>query len=95
EDYISAHAKKDFSKIFDQYLRTVQIPELEYKLEGHTLSCRWTNCIKGFNMPLKIHFNGDNWVTPTEDWQRFTLRPGSDMTLTVDRNFYIGIKQVN
>ena len=31
EDYISKESGKDFSKIFDQYLRTTKIPVLEYR----------------------------------------------------------------
>jgi aminopeptidase N len=95
ETYISQHAKKDFSKIFDQYLRTTQIPVFEYKQEGQTLSYRWSNCVPGFDMPVKIHFNGETWLNPTENWQQLSLHPGADSSLTVDRNFYVGVKKTD
>jgi len=89
EDYISKTSKINFSKVFDQYLRTIQIPLLEYKINGHTLSYRWTNCIRGFNMPLKIHFKETRWIKPTEKWQILSLYPEGDNRFSVDRNFYI------
>jgi aminopeptidase N len=55
EDYFSTKSKIDFSKVFDQYLRTIQIPTLEYKIEGYSLSYHWTNCVPGFDLP-----NGSN-----------------------------------
>lgn len=71
EDYISTQAGFDYSKVFDQYLRTTQIPKFEYYFEGNTISFRWTNCVDGFNLPLalrkgKTHIK----ITPTTTWQR-------------------------
>ncbi|HET6252505.1 MAG TPA: M1 family metallopeptidase [Puia sp.] len=71
EDYMSRYAGKDFSKIFDQYLRTTQIPVLTYQTDGDVISYRWTNCVKGFNMPVRVFVGGlpEKWIYPTEDWQ--------------------------
>jgi len=41
EDFISLHSGIDLSKVFDQYLRTVQIPVLEYKITKEHLSYRF------------------------------------------------------
>ncbi len=92
ENYISAQSKIDLSKVFDQYLRTTQIPVLEYKQDGYTISYRWTNCVKGFSMPLKINFNGERWIKPTEEWQKLTVPSGGDNNFSVNRNFYINVK---
>ena len=78
EAYISRYAKKDLSKIFDQYLRTTKIPVLEYKMNSNTLvSYHWTNCVKGFNMPIRVTVAGqpELWITPTEDWNTLSLTP--------------------
>jgi aminopeptidase N len=92
EDYISKQSGIDFSKVFEQYLHNTAIPVLEYKMETNKLSYRWTNCISGFNMPLKIHLGGtDLWIKPTEEWQSMTTAPGN---LLVDRNFYIDTKKI-
>lgn len=93
EDYISSHAKKDFSKVFDQYLRTTKIPVLEYKINGTTLSYRWTNCVTGFNMPLKITTGKQQWIQPSEEWK--TLETPAGAEFKADRNFYIDLKKAD
>ena len=78
EEYMSQYAHKDLSKIFDQYLRTVKIPMLSYQSNGETISYRWSNCVKGFNMPVKVYIGGGpaTWIRPTDDWQ--TMKAGTD-----------------
>ena len=95
EDYISKQSKLDLSKIFDQYLRTTQVPILEYKLDGYKLTYRYDSCVKGFNMPLKIKFKTEQWIKPTEQWQTLNLYPEGDNTFSVDPNFYIKTKKVD
>ena len=92
EDYISKTSGIDFSKVFDQYVRTTQIPVLEYKVKGNKLSYRWTNCVKGFNMPLKINFGGEKWISPTQKWKTLKIKKGNINTFSADRNFYINTK---
>jgi aminopeptidase N len=77
EAYMSQYAHKDFSKIFDQYLRSVKIPVLVFETNGDIVSYRWGNCVKGFNMPVKVYLGGlpEQWITPTEDWQ--TIKSGT------------------
>jgi aminopeptidase N len=95
EDYISTQSKINFSKVFDQYLRATQIPTLEYKIDGDKLSYRWTDCIQGFDLPLKISFKGEHWIKPTESWQTLNLYPEGNTKFSVDRNFYINTKKVD
>ena len=95
EDCISKQAKIDFSKVFDQYLRTTQIPVLEYKIDGYKLSYRYTNCVQGFNLPLKITFKTEQWIKPTEEWKILNLYPEGDNKFSVDPNFYIKTKKVD
>jgi len=95
EDYISEQSGKDVSKIFDQYLRTTKIPVLEYKFTGDNMYYRWSHCVTGFNMPVKLAgINGD-WLKATEDWK--TVAVTADILkdgLKIDRNFYITVKKV-
>lgn len=95
EDYINTKSKINFSKVFDQYLRTAQVPTLEYKQNGYTVQYRYSNCIPGFNMPLKINFKGSRWIKPTEEWKSLSMYPEGDSTFSVDRNFYINTKKVD
>ena len=96
ENYISKQSGKDLSKIFDQYLRTPQIPQLEYKIKGSSFSYRWKNCIKGFNMPVRIFSGGhQRWIMPTTEWQTQKMADWFDeKSFSIDKNFYITEKKV-
>ena len=85
DNYNIQFAKKDFSIIYDQYLRTIQVPVLEYKLQNNLLHYRYQNCVAGFNMPLKIK-NSNGWLKPTEEWQ---TKKYKKREFAVDENFYI------
>ncbi len=95
ENYISSQAKINFSKVFDQYLRTAKVPILEYRLKKNKLSYRYTNCIQGFNMPLKVNFNSMQWIHPTQQWQSINASAGGNNIFSVDPNFYIKTKKVD
>jgi predicted metalloprotease with PDZ domain len=92
ENYIIKKSGKDLSRLFDQYLRTTQIPILEYKIEGDKFSYRWTNCINGFNMPVKLA-NSDKWISPVTDWKQMALTAGMKDDFKIDNNFYITVKK--
>ena len=94
ENYISTESKINFSKVFDQYLRTTQVPVLEYKLIGSQLKYRYTNCIKDFRLPIKINFNGQKWIKPTQSWQSLNIPAKAVSDFSADVNFYIITKKV-
>jgi aminopeptidase N len=92
EAYISKQSGKDFSKVFDQYLRATKIPQLEYKIKGDMLSYHWANCIPGFEMPLRLE--GGDWLRPAAEWKNVSMT--ADMKskgLVVDKNFYVKVKK--
>jgi len=93
ENYINQTSGIDFSTLFDQYLHTTQIPVFEYIVKGDRLFYRWDNCVKGFNLPLKINFAGEKWIQPTEKWKTLKGEKGLNAEFAVDRNFYIKTKQ--
>jgi aminopeptidase N len=97
ENYISRQSGKNLSKIFDQYLRTKQVPQLEYKIRGSSFSYRWSNCIKGFKMPIKIFSGGkERWVTPGQEWQTQKMAYWfNEQSFSIDKNFYITAKKIN
>ena len=86
EKFICRDSKKDLSKVFDQYLRTTQVPVLEYMIDKNKMKYRWTNCVAGFDMPIKIHAGKSMWLHPTDKWKTTTV---DDTSITVDRNFYV------
>lgn len=89
ESYIGKNAGIDLSKVFDQYLRTTNIPLLRYKLNGKTASFHYERVVKGFAMPIRVNINGKEMkITPTETPQ--TLDFAEEIkTFEVNRNFYI------
>ncbi|XRE44171.1 Peptidase M1 family protein [Tenacibaculum discolor] len=92
EQYIIEKSGIDLSKVFDQYLRTVKIPEFEYTIKNKELKYRWNNVVKGFDMPLRISVNGKSiLLTPTENWQTKTIKASS---IKIDKNYYINSKSV-
>ena len=91
EDYFSQKSGKDLSKIFDQYLRTTQIPILELKADGDKIKFKWTNCIAGFNMSVKL--TTGQWINPTTTEQKIKLEGSNFSNVDVDKNFYINVKK--
>jgi aminopeptidase N len=94
EDYISDESGINFSKVFDQYLKTIQIPVLEYKKVNNRIYYRWTNCVDHFNMPLKVYNNKGKliFIHPTPVFQK---APKDLKEIKVDQNFYVETKDVS
>ena len=95
ESYISQQSGINFSKTFDQYLRTTKIPALEYKIHKNKLQYRWTNCVSGFDLPLKIEWHGEHWIKPTEAWTTLKGPKGGSNQFLPDRNFFITTKMAD
>jgi aminopeptidase N len=93
EDYMATKSGKKLDKIFDQYLRTTQIPLLEIKTDGDKMKFRWTNCIAGFDMPVRLT-NGQ-WIHPTTSEQKLKIEGANFDSVTADPNFYIQVKKID
>ena len=91
-EQMSLHYRKagiDFSKLFDQYLRTTNIPLLKYKVNGKTVAFNYERVVKGFAMPIRVAINGEEVVIkPSELNQTFEFSEDIK-TFEVNRNFYI------
>lgn len=90
-EFINRYTKKDFTKIFEQYLKTIQIPKLDYSIQDTVLKYRWENCVEGFSMPLRITLDGKNFqfIYPTNQWQNLKNPGTSSKDFQVDRNYFI------
>lgn len=95
EQYISKKAGIDFSHVFDQYLRTVKVPEFHYRLSaGGNLEFKWENVVEGFDMPLRIYFGEQSvMLNPTTDVQIVQLQSGIE-SINIDQNYYVISKNV-
>ena len=89
ENYILKQSDLDLSTFFEQYLRTTDVPTLEYFFEGNKFAYRWINAVPGFNMPLKVKLNdNEQWIKPTTNWtHEFTQENNKE--LIIDSNFYV------
>ncbi|MFT4033438.1 MAG: M1 family metallopeptidase [Siphonobacter sp.] len=93
ETFMSTFLELDLGKIFDQYLRDIRIPTLEYTFKNGKLEYRWTNCVPGFAMPVKVKLgNSTVNLTPTTDWKRQSAK--GNTSLTVDINYYVKSKAI-
>jgi aminopeptidase N len=97
QDYISAQAHMNFSKIFQQYLLTTRIPVLEYKFANGRLAYRWTNVVPGFAMPVKVAVGDARYgvLRPTEAWRTLPKVALASDSLAVDPNFYVQVKRLS
>ena len=92
EKYISKTVNYDLSSVFDQYLRDIRIPTLEYKIEDNRMFYRWTNVIDGFNMPIEIKINNKSKIIyPSEKFDFLKLKENS---IEFDEDYYVLIKEL-
>ncbi|HMO15595.1 MAG TPA: M1 family metallopeptidase [Pirellulaceae bacterium] len=94
EDYISERSGIDLTKFFDQYLRTTQIPQFVYEIEGNVLKYRYENTIDGFSYPLDVQVNGEVMrLKPSQEMSTFTSSTEIEL-VQVDRNFYVEVREL-
>ena len=95
EDYVSREAEFDFSKVFDQYLRTTDIPELKYEIDDKTLSYQIENAVDGFEIPARGTINGKP-VDLKLSKETQTLEFDSAVeSFELDRNFLINVESAD
>ena len=94
ENFLSEETGKDLSAFFDQYLRTNDLPLLEYHFDGKEIKYRYTQTVEDFDMPVRVFLDGkEHWIFPEKNskWKTEKLR-GKE--LTIDTNFYIESKAI-
>lgn len=93
EDYLSQHTGRDLSAFFNQYLRDVRIPVLEYAYQGDKLRYRWANSVADFNMPVKAFINGkESMLEPTTNWKEMQGQK-KNASFKLDPNYYVTARQ--
>lgn len=98
-DYFNKATGKDYTYLFDQYLRYPTIPVLVLEVQavdsGLRVSYKWAADVNGFHMPVKIAMAKDSfgWIYPTTDWQTMNINRMRPDALKVDTTeFYIGVR---
>jgi aminopeptidase N len=91
ENFMSERTGINLQHFFDQYLRDVRIPVFEYYVRGEELTFRWTNCVKGFDMPLKIYVSGKPLnINPKGMFSTVKLE-SANAEIKVDPGYYVGV----
>lgn len=64
----------NLTPVFNQYLKTVDIPVLKYSVGKNTLTYSWENVADGFNMPVDIEIASKKIrLYPTKDKQNYSI----------------------
>ena len=91
----------DYTPVFDQYLKTIQIPELEYSIskDNKKVSFRYVNCLPGFNLPISIQEKQVSVkLFPTDQWKEVNIQPKQASLITpvnMEFRYYITTKKVD
>ena len=69
-EFFNRRTGKNFTPIFNQYLRHTALPVLELKFADGNVSYRWKTDETGFAMPIRVGTKA-NWqlIRPTTEWQ--------------------------
>ncbi len=95
EKYILEKGKINISGFFDQYLRTIKIPILEYHIENDKINYRFTNTVENFSMPVKVNINGKNiFLKATNSTKTYHNSTGRIQEFSIDKNYYINHKPI-
>jgi aminopeptidase N len=90
ENYLSDKTGINLQRFFDQYLRDIRIPVFEYYVKGDVLTFRWNNCVRGFDMPLKIFVSGkEMYISPKPMFSTVKLET-ANAEIKVDPGYYVG-----
>ena len=92
EEYISDNIGFDLKYVFDQYLRDIRIPVLEYFIKDGELNFRWAETIDGFDMPIEVIVDDNKkWIYPVNSWKKITSKKEY---IEIDRDYYVYSKDL-
>lgn len=92
EDYLSEISGKDLTAYFNQYVRDIRIPVLEYYFRDGTFYYRWGNIVNDFDMPIKVKLTeNEEWIFPTNRWKNMK---SESTEISINRNFYVGSQNI-
>ncbi len=95
ENYISKVLDRDLSPVFNQYLRDVRIPVLQYFWKDSQLHYQWVNTVEGFDMPVRILLGKERvMINPTNEWQSVPLKKPRGK-LEIDIDFYVTARPID
>ncbi len=101
ENYISSKAGFNYSKVFQQYLTTTQVPLLEFYFDSANSSklfYRYSNCVAGFNLPLALKDSTGATIKlyPTDTWKNTTVSKQQASLFnkqSIEAMYYLNVKE--
>ena len=94
EKFMSEKTGIDLQSFFDQYLRDIRIPVFEYYIKDRELIFRWNNCVKGFDMPLKVYVSGKPLNIKPKGTFSTVMLDTSSAEIKVDPGYYVGVLNI-
>jgi aminopeptidase N len=100
EKFISKKSRFNFSNVFNQYLRTTQIPTLEYyfSADNKKMHYRYIDCVEGFDLPILLPFeNSTIKLKPKNSWKKVAYTNTFKEFIAaknIEKLYYIKTKQV-
>jgi len=94
-NYISQKSGHDYTRVFDQYLNTTQIPELNIYVDGVNgkIFYKWAQSLDGFNLPLSLRGEGEHIrIFPTQEWQSVNVNAKQQFLFTplrIEKMYYL------
>lgn len=92
ENFIIQFTGLPLRPFFDQYLRTKEIPEIDWYVKSKKLYYRFTNTVPGFTLPLEVK-DGERTaaISPTSEWQNVPWKKGG-YNLSFSEDFLVKAK---
>lgn len=95
ENAFSKAVNFDLSKVFDHYLRSTGIPELEYYVENGKFNYRWAKVNEGFNLPVQLRGKWVKDLPGSTTWQSVDFPADVNIDeVTVNDLMYVTGKKV-
>ena len=92
--YISDQSGVNLTTFFEQYIHTKDLPVLEFGNVRGKFSVRWTSCVRGFTMPVKVRIKGGEYqfISPSTRFTPVNIDGLNEKNLEVDTfNYYVGV----
>lgn len=95
ESFISNKSGIDLTEFWEQYLRTIKIPKIEYRTENDIVHFRYVNGIEKFDMPVIAIINGEeHWIYPTANWKSYSNATKIE-SISIKKDFYVESEHLN
>jgi aminopeptidase N len=100
-EYFCIKTNTNLNPVFSHYLTKTQLPCLEYSIKKDnkniTLSYRWKETEKDFNMPFGLSYGNQNYrFQPTQKWQKMVLPIDTDSEIEFRKDlFLVKVKDKN